>query len=75
MGDTLAHLPDRQTVERLFAEVAEALEGGGTFIVTFRDYSTPLIGLKQRVSRSKSNRALLAWHGLSPNGRSEQSRR
>jgi SAM-dependent methyltransferase len=62
MGDTLTHLPDRQAVERLFAEVAEALEGGGTFIVTFRDYSTPLIGLKRFIPvRSDSDRILTCF--------------
>ena len=62
MGDTLTHLPDRQSVERLFAEVAEALEGGGTFIVTYRDYSTPLIGLKRFIPvRSDSDRILTCF--------------
>src|SRR5450631_133227 len=62
MGDTLTHLPDRQSVERLFADVAEALEGGGTFIATFRDYSTPLIGLKRFIPvRSDSNRILICF--------------
>ncbi len=62
MGDTLTHLPDRQSVERLFADVAEALERGGTFIVTFRDYSTPLIGLKRFIPvRSDSNRILTCF--------------
>jgi SAM-dependent methyltransferase len=62
MGDTLTHLPDRQSVERLFADVADALEGGGTFIVTFRDYSTPLIGLKRFIAvRSDSDRILTCF--------------
>jgi SAM-dependent methyltransferase len=47
MGDTLTHLPDKRSVEHLFADVAEALDGGGKFIVTFRDYTTPLIGSKR----------------------------
>jgi len=46
MGDTLTHLPDQQSVERLLADVVESLAEGGTFIVTFRDYSSPVIGLK-----------------------------
>jgi predicted RNA methylase len=62
MGDTLTHLPDRQSVERLIADVAEALERGGTFIVTFRDYSTPLIGSKRFIPvRSDSDRILTCF--------------
>jgi SAM-dependent methyltransferase len=62
MGDTLTHLPDRQFVERLFADVAESLEGGGSFIVTFRDYSTPLIGLKRFIPvRSDADRILTCF--------------
>ena len=44
LGDTLTHLPDRRSVERLFADVANMLLPGGKFILTFRDYSTPLVG-------------------------------
>jgi hypothetical protein len=44
MGDTLTHLPDKQAVEGLFADVAESLNRGGLFVVSFRDYSTALIG-------------------------------
>jgi 2-polyprenyl-3-methyl-5-hydroxy-6-metoxy-1,4-benzoquinol methylase len=32
MGDTLTHLADRRSVEKLFAEVADCLEAGGIFI-------------------------------------------
>jgi predicted RNA methylase len=62
MGDTLTHLPDRQSVEQLFADVAAALERGGTFIATFRDYSTPLIGLKRFIPvRSDADRILTCF--------------
>jgi SAM-dependent methyltransferase len=45
MGDTLVHLPDRQTVERLISQVAAALAPGGRFIVTLRDYTAePPVG-------------------------------
>jgi 2-polyprenyl-3-methyl-5-hydroxy-6-metoxy-1,4-benzoquinol methylase len=45
MGDTLTHLPDRSSVESLFADVAANLNSGGLFITTFRDYvSAPLQG-------------------------------
>lgn len=42
MGDTLAHLPGKEAIERLFAKVAAALAPDGIFVLTFRDYSTPL---------------------------------
>jgi SAM-dependent methyltransferase len=44
MGDTLTHLPDRTAVLTLIARAAESLRPGGTFIASFRDYSTPLVG-------------------------------
>lgn len=43
MGDTLTHLESRPAIESLFEEAAAALAPGGTFVLTFRDYSTPLI--------------------------------
>jgi hypothetical protein len=62
MGDTLTHLPDKQSVEGLFADVAEALAGGGTFIATFRDYSTALVGPKRFIPvRSDSNRIMTCF--------------
>lgn len=42
MGDTLTHLQDIASVQGLTSEVAAALEVGGTFVLTFRDYSSPL---------------------------------
>jgi predicted RNA methylase len=62
MGDTLTHLPDRYSVEALFADVAAALDGGGTFIVTFRDYSTPLTGSQRFIPvRSDPDRILTCF--------------
>lgn len=43
MGDTLTHLESRQAIECLIAEAAAALMPGGIFVLTFRDYATPLI--------------------------------
>lgn len=40
MGDTLTHLPNVGQVEQLLRSVAAALQPGGTFIATFRDYRT-----------------------------------
>jgi SAM-dependent methyltransferase len=39
MVDTLLHLDSEEVVERLFQDVFAALEPGGTFIATFRDFS------------------------------------
>jgi SAM-dependent methyltransferase len=39
MVDTLLHLESRAAVERLAADVYAALEPGGTFIATFRDFT------------------------------------
>ena len=44
MGDTLTHLPDPPSVEKLFSRVAESLRPNGKFIATFRDYTSPLVG-------------------------------
>lgn len=44
MGDTLTHLPAPQAVEQLFSLVAESLHPAGTFIATFRDYTSSLSG-------------------------------
>jgi SAM-dependent methyltransferase len=39
MVDTLLHLESQDVVARLFDEVFAALEPGGTFVATFRDFS------------------------------------
>ncbi|HTN94006.1 MAG TPA: class I SAM-dependent methyltransferase [Gallionella sp.] len=44
MGDTLTHLPDLPSVERLFSQAAESLRSAGIFVITFRNYTTPLLG-------------------------------
>jgi SAM-dependent methyltransferase len=62
LGDTLTHLPDRQSVERLFDDAAMALEEGGRFIITFRDYSTPLAGPARFIAvRSDEDRILTCF--------------
>jgi len=45
MGDTLTHLDSRETIAALFQQVAEHLDHGGTFVLTFRDLSFELTGL------------------------------
>jgi SAM-dependent methyltransferase len=42
MGDTLAHLASKRAIQTLFEKVAAALTPAGLFILTFRDYTTPL---------------------------------
>ena len=62
MGDTLTHLPDKPSVEDLIADVAAALVGGGQFVVTFRDYTTPLIDSQRFILvRSDSDRMLTCF--------------
>lgn len=45
MGDTLTHLDSRDTITKLFQQVSDNLEHGGTFVLTFRDLSVELTGL------------------------------
>jgi SAM-dependent methyltransferase len=40
MGDTLVHLPDINSVERVIDEVCDSLRPGGLFIYAIRDYMT-----------------------------------
>jgi predicted RNA methylase len=62
MGDTLTHLPDRRSVESLFEHVAESLQVGGTFIITFRDYTSALIETKRFIPvRSDADRILTCF--------------
>jgi len=59
MGDTLTHLPDVATVDALFDSVAKQLCAGGKFVLTFRDYSTPLRGEQRFIPvRSDAERIL-----------------
>jgi SAM-dependent methyltransferase len=63
MGDTLTHLPDRASVEHLFADVAASLTNRGLFVATFRDYvSAPLQGDRRFIPvRSDENRILTCF--------------
>jgi SAM-dependent methyltransferase len=58
MGDTLAHLPCMEAVNSLIADVVSALQPGGSFIASLRDYSgPPLTGVDRFIPiRSSSNR-------------------
>jgi SAM-dependent methyltransferase len=62
MGDTLTHLPDEESVERLIATVSERLAEGGRFVVTLRDYSAPLTGDRRFIPvRSDENRIFVCF--------------
>jgi hypothetical protein len=62
MGDTITHLPERGAVESLIERAASALLPGGAFVVTFRDYSVPLLGDQRFIPvRSDENRILICF--------------
>lgn len=43
-GDTLTHLESLSEIEKLISDCAEILADGGKLILSFRDYSTSLVG-------------------------------
>jgi SAM-dependent methyltransferase len=45
MGDTLPHLPVRELIPQLFAEVSRTLRKNGRFVLSFRDSSAELSGV------------------------------
>jgi 2-polyprenyl-3-methyl-5-hydroxy-6-metoxy-1,4-benzoquinol methylase len=62
MGDTLTHLESRDDVDRLCARIAGSLRPTGTFVATFRDYSTPAVDERRFIPvRSDSNRILTCF--------------
>ena len=62
MGDTLTHLPDRDTVERLFADVFRLLLPGGVFVLTFRDLSQEMTGVDRFIPvRSDADRIMTCF--------------
>jgi hypothetical protein len=44
MGDTITHLPELAAVESLVERASVELPPGGKLIVSFRDYTVPLVG-------------------------------
>jgi hypothetical protein len=67
MGDTLTHLPEPQAVEKLLSLASESLHPGGTFIATFRDYASPLVGEARFVPvRSDTDRILTCFLEYAP---------
>lgn len=56
MGDTLPHLATLAQVAELFGKIYRALEGGGKFVLTFRDMTLELKGLERFIPvRSDAN--------------------
>lgn len=67
MGDTLTHLSEPHSVEQLFSLVAESLHPDGTFITTFRDYTSPIVGDGRFIPvRSDNDRILTCFLEYSP---------
>ena len=67
MGDTLTHLSEPQSVEQLFSLVAESLHPDGTFITSFRDYTSPLVGDGRFIPvKSDNDRILTCFLEYSP---------
>jgi len=67
MGDTLTHLPDLPSVERLFSQAAELLGLGGIFVTTFRNYTSPLLGHERFISvKSDDDRILTCFLEYEP---------
>ena len=62
MGDTITHLPDLNAVENLIERASVALPPDGLLILSFRDYSTPLVAEQRFVPvRSDETRILTCF--------------
>jgi SAM-dependent methyltransferase len=62
MGDTITHLADVESVRKLIRVVSDELGVGGRFVVTLRDYTTPLIGENRIIPvRSDDGRILTCF--------------
>lgn len=67
MGDTITHLPDISAVESLVEKASVELPPGGMFVVSFRDYSVPLIGDQRFIHvRSDDTRILTCFLEYEP---------
>lgn len=67
MGDTITHLSERSAVESLFERASVELPPGGMFVVSFRDYSVPLIGDQRFIPvRSDDTRILTCFLEYEP---------
>jgi len=59
MGDTLTHLPEHTNVDLLIQEVAETLGRGGHLVLSFRDYTEPLLGDQRFIPVRADERRIL----------------
>jgi SAM-dependent methyltransferase len=59
MGDTLTHLPEHTNLDFLVQEVAEALAPGGIFVLSFRDYTEPLLDDQRFIPVRSDERRIL----------------
>ena len=59
MGDTITHLPEIAGVESLIERAAAALLRGGVFVMSFRDYSVPLIADQRFIPVRNDNTRIL----------------
>ena len=67
MGDTLTHLLTFQDVDALVRDAYEVLGPGGRLILTFRDFSTDLIGLDRFIPvRADSDRIMICALDYAP---------
>lgn len=62
MGDTLTHLKNESTVQKLVETIADVIEPGGRFITTFRDYTRVLEGAHRFIPvRADADRILTCF--------------
>ena len=62
MGDTITHLPDKSNIEKLFTKCNKALNMNGLLVLSFRDYSNPLIDTNRFIPvKSDDNRILTCF--------------
>ncbi|HSE12549.1 MAG TPA: methyltransferase domain-containing protein [Rudaea sp.] len=62
MGDTITHLPGLREVDDLLDRAAAALARGGSFVVSFRDYSVPLVDERRFIAvRNDATRILTCF--------------
>ncbi|MGC0419870.1 class I SAM-dependent methyltransferase [Embleya sp. AB8] len=62
MGDTLTHLPGKDDVRTLLADIARALGAGGRLVVTYRDLTETLHGIDRFIPvRSTADRVLTCF--------------
>jgi SAM-dependent methyltransferase len=67
MGDTITHLPAIDAVEALIDTAADALPRGGVFVISFRDYSMPLVADQRFIPvRSDDTRILTCFLDYEP---------